>query len=163
MNRAGREHLVITDGQDNAALVFDRQIASATNGQASGSCGNDLDKRVWPGVHAFPRQSGDRQRAVVEHADCGIDSPIAAGGCELHELAGRKGTGRRETQDLPPIEGRRSASRAFRHDEIDRAPPEECHGDWIVLALVRLQPRKKDRREQLIKFVVGDFRKASAL
>jgi len=32
MNRAGREHLVIANGQHDAALVFDRKIAPAANG-----------------------------------------------------------------------------------------------------------------------------------
>ena len=37
VNRPCGVHLVITHSQDDAALVFDRQIAPAANGQAPGS------------------------------------------------------------------------------------------------------------------------------
>ena len=59
----------------------------------------------------------------------------------------------------------KSASRlgSFRYDEIHPARSHERHADGIALAFVRLEPREKDRREQLHDDVVRRLREASAL
>ncbi len=152
----------VVNGDHDAAFVFDRQVPSAANGEASGSRRGDPHERVLPGMDSFARQSGDRESPVLEHADRGVDSPIGARDRELHELTTGKRPRRCETENLPLVHGRHVHRRAFRQDVLGLAVSDKHHADWIVLALVGVQPREEDRREELNELLVADLEQTAA-